>query len=54
MNAAWCHKGHEIYTTLDFATSISVFLADLEGLNVSKLTDLCTFNSTLLPEGYQT
>lgn len=54
MNAAWCQKGHKIYTTLDFATSISVFLADLEGLNVSKLLDLCIFNSTLLSEGYQT
>lgn len=54
MNAAWCQKGHKIYTTLDFATSISVFLADLEGLNISKLPDLCIFNSTLLLEGYQT
>lgn len=54
MNAAWCQKGHKIYTTLDFATSISVFLADLEGLNIFKLPDLCIFNSTLLPEGYQT
>lgn len=53
MNAAWCQKRHKIYTTLYFATSISV-LADLEGLNVSKLPDLCIFNSTLLAEGYQT
>lgn len=54
MNAAGCQKGHKTYTTLDFATSISVFLADLEGLNISKLPDLCIFNSTLLSEGYQT
>lgn len=60
MYAAWCQKRHKIYTTLDFATSISVFLADLEGrqgapcLYFFKLPDLCIFNSTLLSEGYQT
>lgn len=50
----------KIYTTLDFATSISVVLADLEGrqyahcLYFFNLLDLYIFNSTLLSEGYQT
>lgn len=58
MYAARCQKWHKIYTTLDLATSVSVFLADmvdnmLPACIFFKLLDLCIFNHTL-SEGYRT